>query len=121
MPYLISLFVQMASLRQSPPATFRRSPDHRGPALVRPFVAMRGRPMTDVTGSLLPFGDAAVGMAPNRVAPVVPEFRTLDDIGFIDLDTKSGAIGNVDEALFIREYIAVGDVIENIVGFVVVD
>src|SRR5690606_17848000 len=69
----------------------------------------------------LPFRHAAVLIAPYRVVPVVAGLCPFDHVFLVDLYSQPRAIRNLDEAAFIFKYASVRQIVEEVVGLVVVD
>src|SRR5690606_39423775 len=69
----------------------------------------------------LPFGEAAVGVAPERAAPAVSHRGALAHVVFIDFDAPAGTLRDGHHAVLVGERLAVADVVEQVVVGVVVD
>ena len=68
-----------------------------------------------------PFGDTPVVMAPHWVVPVYVEFCAFTDVVDVNVDTETGAVRQVDVAIFVVEDRRVDEVVEDIIALVVVN
>ena len=57
-------------------------------------------------GEQSPLGKAAIGMAPDRVAPAVADGGALGDVVLVDLDAQARAVRDLHEAVVVGEHAA---------------
>src|SRR5690606_3870535 len=69
----------------------------------------------------LPFGYRTVAVTPDGIFPVVADFCPFPHIILVDVDAQAGALRNGHVPIPVFEYAAILDVIQNVIGRVVVD
>ncbi len=63
----------------------------------------------------LPLCNASVVVAPNRVVPVDVVFCLFTNVFLVQFDTETGFVGNGHVSLFVIKYIAIGQIVEDVV------
>lgn len=69
----------------------------------------------------LPFGETAILMTPERIAPAMALPRHFDHMRLINLDTRAGTLRYFDKPVLVMEDILVGDVVQKVAALIVVN
>ena len=68
-----------------------------------------------------PLGEAPIGVTPDGVTPPVPGARRASDAFLINLDAEPRSLWNGDRPIAVLEHLRVFQVVEQVVGLMVVD